>query len=67
MTTAVLAQTLDAARVSGGDVTLLEPWSDVDSAADLERLADVAPQPGAARTRAFALEYRRRLAVDSQR
>ncbi len=64
-TTAVLAQTLDAARANGVDVSLLEPWSDVDSAADLERLADGVLQPGGGRTRAFALEYRRRLAVNS--
>jgi rSAM/selenodomain-associated transferase 1 len=63
-TNAVLDQTLDAARASGVQVSLLDRWSDVDSAADLERLADGALESGAVRTRAFAVEHRRRLAVN---
>jgi rSAM/selenodomain-associated transferase 2/rSAM/selenodomain-associated transferase 1 len=62
-TNAVLAQTLDAARANGVEVSLLEPWADVDSSADLERLADRTLESGAGRTRAFAFEHRRRLAV----
>ena len=59
-TNAVLDQTLDAARASGVQVSLLDRWSDVDSAADLERLADGALESRAARTRAFAAKHRRR-------
>jgi rSAM/selenodomain-associated transferase 1 len=62
-TNAVLDQTLDAARASGVQVSLLDRWSDVDSATDLERLAEGAPESGGVRTRAFAVEHRRRLAV----
>lgn len=38
-TEVVLAQTLERARVAGLSVALLDPWYDIDTAADLERLA----------------------------
>jgi hypothetical protein len=60
----VLAQTCAAAKADGLDVRLLDPWADVDSAADLERLASGASESGARRTRAFALEQMGRLAPD---
>ncbi|HWP99429.1 MAG TPA: TIGR04282 family arsenosugar biosynthesis glycosyltransferase, partial [Vicinamibacterales bacterium] len=51
--TRVLEQTLAAARAAGARVALVEPWYDVDTVADLLRLARE-PSDVARRTRAFA-------------
>jgi rSAM/selenodomain-associated transferase 2/rSAM/selenodomain-associated transferase 1 len=56
-TNRVLAQTLDAAKADGLDVSLLDQWADVDSTADLERLVAGGFESGATRTRALALEH----------
>jgi rSAM/selenodomain-associated transferase 2/rSAM/selenodomain-associated transferase 1 len=60
----VLAQTLDAAKADGLDVSLLDQWADVDSTADLERLMARGVESGARRTRAFALEHLGRVTAD---
>jgi uncharacterized protein len=61
-TNQVLALTLDRARGLGLRVHLLPPWYDVDTAADLTRLAaDLAARPaGPPRTRRFLAALRQR-------
>jgi rSAM/selenodomain-associated transferase 2/rSAM/selenodomain-associated transferase 1 len=63
-TNRVLAQTLDAAKADGLQVSLLDEWADVDCAADLERLIAGGFEFGATRTRAFALEHLGRVTAD---
>jgi rSAM/selenodomain-associated transferase 2/rSAM/selenodomain-associated transferase 1 len=60
----VLAQTLDAAKAERLQVSLLDQWGDVDSTADLERLAVTAFESGAKRTRVLAREHLDRVAAD---
>lgn len=54
----VLEQTRSAAIAAGLNVTLLEPWADVDEADDLERFIQAGEGP-ARRTRAWACEHLR--------
>ena len=49
----VLAQTREAAKAQALPVVLLDQWSDIDGAADLDRLAVRASSSGATRTRAW--------------
>lgn len=53
----VLAQTREAATAVGLEVVLLDKWSDVDDAADLERLMRDAPESSAVRTRAWSVAH----------
>lgn len=53
----VLAETRDAANALGLHVVLLDEWTDVDDAADLNRLMRDAPESGAARTRAWSVAH----------
>jgi glycosyltransferase A (GT-A) superfamily protein (DUF2064 family) len=53
----VMAQTVAAAEQSGVHPALLETWPDVDTAADLDRVASKTSAP-ARRTRAWWVEHR---------
>lgn len=53
----VLAETRDAARALGLHVVLLDQWTDVDDAADLNRLLRDAPESSAVRTRAWSVAH----------
>jgi rSAM/selenodomain-associated transferase 2/rSAM/selenodomain-associated transferase 1 len=53
----VLAQTRNAARILGLQVLLLGEWTDIDDAADLDRLMRDAPESTAARTRAWCAAH----------
>lgn len=53
----VLAQTLNAAKARGLQVLLLDEWTDVDDAADLNRLMRDSSECIAARTRGWSLEH----------
>ena len=53
----VLAQTREAATAVGVEVVLLDEWTDVDDAADLERLMRDAPESSAPRTRAWSVAH----------
>lgn len=52
----VLRQTIDAANAQHLEVVLLDEWGDVDNDDDVRALIQ-RPGPGAARTRAWALEH----------
>jgi len=54
----VLAQTRQTAKAQGLQVLLLDEWTDVDDAADLDRLLRDAPESTAARTRAWSVAHR---------
>jgi len=56
-TNRVLAQTLDAAKVDGLQVFLIDQWTDVDSIADMERLVACSSESTGRRTRAFAVKH----------
>jgi rSAM/selenodomain-associated transferase 1 len=53
----VLAQTREAATALGMQVRLLDEWTDVDDAADLDRLMRDTSESRAARTRAWSSEH----------
>lgn len=53
----VLAQTCEAAKALGLHVLLLDEWTDVDDAADLNRLMRDSPESSAARTRAWGVAH----------
>jgi glycosyltransferase A (GT-A) superfamily protein (DUF2064 family) len=53
-TPGVLAQTLDAAKAQDLEIVMLDRWTDVDDAADLDRLTNESAAYGATRTRAWA-------------
>jgi rSAM/selenodomain-associated transferase 2/rSAM/selenodomain-associated transferase 1 len=59
-TARVLAQTREAANALGLQVQLLDEWTDVDDAADLNRLMRDSPESGAPRTRAWSLEHHKK-------
>jgi glycosyltransferase A (GT-A) superfamily protein (DUF2064 family) len=53
----VLTQTREAANALGLPVVLLDEWTDVDDAADLNRIMRDAPESSAARTRAWSVAH----------
>jgi glycosyltransferase A (GT-A) superfamily protein (DUF2064 family) len=55
----VLNQTLAAAAAGGLSVDQLDPWPDVDTPADLDRLVERPGENAATRTRAWARAYLR--------
>ena len=54
----VFTQTREAAEALGLHVVLLDEWTDVDDAADLNRLVRDASESSAARTRAWSVAHR---------
>ena len=62
----VLAQTLDAARTLGVQTVLLDQWTDVDEAADLNRFLNDAADSTGRRTRSCVLEHVARRTIASQ-
>ena len=53
----VLAQTIEAAKARDLPIVFLDRWTDIDGAADLERIVSGSSTRGVRRTRAWGLEH----------